>query len=123
MSFPVQKRSNSPFHFAVLLLGLCCWAVCHEGAIAAETSPTYDKDVRPILSQFCFKCHGPDDGQRQGGLRLDTKEGATSPVDSGHAAIVLGNVDKSELVRRILSEDAEIRMPPPSTKFMLTDAQ
>ena len=123
MSFPVQKRSNSPFHFAVLLLGLCCWAVCHEGAIAAETSPTYDKDVRPILSQFCFKCHGPDDGQRQAGLRLDTKEGATSPVDSGHTAIVPGNVDKSELVRRILSEDAEIRMPPPSTKFMLTDAQ
>ena len=123
MSFPIQKKSNSPFHFVALLIGISCWNGCSGSAIAADKSPTYDKDVRPILSQFCFKCHGPDDGQRQGGLRLDTKDGATSPVDSGHTAIVPGNVPKSELVRRILSEDADVRMPPPSTKFVLTDAQ
>ena len=123
MSFPIQKKSKFPLHVVALLIGISCCAGRSGLAIAADQSPTYDKEVRPILSQFCFKCHGPDDGQRQAGLRLDTKEGATSPVDSGHTAIVPGNVDKSELVRRILSEDAEIRMPPPSTKFTLTDAQ
>ena len=123
MSFPIQKRSYSPFHCAVLMLGLYCLPFLHEGVIAADKSPTYDRDVRPILSQFCFKCHGPDDGQRQAGLRLDTKEGATSIVDSGHQAIVPGNIDQSELIRRILSEDADVRMPPPSTKFIMTDAQ
>ena len=123
MSFPIQKKSKSPFHVVALLLGLYFWTDCQGGAIAADKSLTYDKDIRPILSQFCFKCHGPDDGQRQAGLRLDTRDGATLPVDSGHQAIVPGNLDKSELVRRILSEDGEIRMPPPSTKFVLTEAQ
>ena len=75
---------------------------------AEETSPAYDKEVRPILSQFCFKCHGPDDGQRQGELRLDQREGATSPAASGRRAIRAGDVESSELVRRIVSLDAAL---------------
>ncbi len=123
MSFPIQKKSNFPFLITALLIVISCGFGCSASAIAADQSLTYDKDVRPILSQFCFKCHGPDDGQRQAGLRLDTRDGATSIVDSGQKAIVPGNVDQSELVRRILSEDPDVRMPPPSTKFTLTDAQ
>ena len=102
------------------------WAlIVGSGSLRAaeETSPAYDKEVRPILSQFCFKCHGPDDGQRQGELRLDQREGATSPAASGRRAIRAGDVESSELVRRILSQDADEQMPPPSTKFGLTDAQ
>lgn len=90
---------------------------------AADAGPSYDKDVRPILSQYCFKCHGPDDGQRQAGLRLDTSAGATVVLESGKRAIVPGKSSESELLRRVVSDDPDERMPPVSTKFVLTDAQ
>jgi len=79
--------------------------------------------VRPILGKHCFKCHGPDDKQRQAGLRLDLREAATAPAESGATAIVPGHADKSELVRRLLSDDPDELMPPPAAKLPLTDAQ
>ena len=123
MPFSFPGKSNPTFYVPVFAFALACSVGGDGGAIAADKSPTYDKDIRPILSQFCFKCHGPDDGQRQAGLRLDTRDAATSPADSGQQAIVPGNLEKSELVRRVLSDDADVRMPPPSTKFLLTEAQ
>lgn len=91
---------------------------------ADEGKPSYDKDIRPILSQFCFKCHGPDDGQRQAGLRLDTKEGATAVLESGRRAIVPFHFVDSELVHRIYAHaNSDELMPPASTKFVLTDDQ
>ena len=91
-------------------------------AIAAD-APDYGRDVRPILSQFCFKCHGPDDGQRQAGLRLDTREGATAKSESGKTPISPKQPQLSELVRRIESVDPDEAMPPASTKRVLTAAQ
>ena len=89
-----------------------------------EPASRYDKDVRPILSQNCFKCHGPDDGQRQAGLRLDTRDGSTTVLESGKRAIVPGNRRvRVNCCERILAEDPDERMPPVSTKFVLTDAQ
>ncbi len=89
----------------------------------ADTGPDFNRDVRPILSQHCFKCHGPDDAARQSGLRLDLRERAVAAADSGLAAIVPGNTDQSELVRRISSKDESEMMPPPEAKRPLTDEQ
>lgn len=90
--------------------------------IMAE-DPDYGRDVRPILSQFCFKCHGPDETRREAGLRLDQSDEATKPAGSGERPIVPTEPDASELIRRINSADPDQHMPPPSTKLQLSDAQ
>jgi len=105
--------------FAATVLILSGWS---HTSFAAEPS-TFDQEIRPLLSQYCFKCHGPDDGQRQAELRLDTRDGATSKAASGRRAVEPGNLAASELVRRILSDDPDERMPPPSSKFILTSTQ
>src|SRR5262245_34573254 len=83
----------------------------------------FTRDVRPILSRHCFKCHGPDDKARQAELRLDTREGALKGGSSGEKAIIPGKPDDSELVRRILADDDVEVMPPPAAKLPLTAAQ
>ncbi len=86
-------------------------------------SINFDRDIRPILSDHCFTCHGPDTNKRQAGLRLDQKEGAFGSLDSGSHAIVPGQIDSSELVRRINSSDVDLIMPPPDQGKPLTKAQ
>jgi len=81
------------------------------------------RDVRPILAGHCLKCHGPDEDQRQGGLRLDLRDAALAAADSGERAIVPQKPDESELVRRILATDESEMMPPPAVKHPMTDAQ
>jgi hypothetical protein len=90
------------------------------GRLHAVEAPDFTREVRPILSQYCFKCHGPDDKTRKGELRLDIQEEALKPAESGAAAIVPGKAEASELVARILTDDEEKVMPPPSTKKALT---
>src|SRR6476646_4562701 len=93
-------------------------------APAATAAPVdYTRDVRPILSQHCFKCHGPDDNARKAGLRLDRRPGDMGKPKSGEATIVPGQPDASELVRRIESDDDTEVMPPPATKKPLSAAQ
>ena len=89
----------------------------------ADDAPDFSRDVRPILSQHCFKCHGPDDKTRKGGLRLDLRDSATKEAKSGAVALVPGQPDKSELVARIFSTDEDELMPPPSVKRTLTPEQ
>ena len=102
-------------------IGLCFAML--TGIATADDSVSYSRDVRPILSQYCFKCHGPDELTRHGGLRLDHPESAYGSGESGEIAIVPGSVDKSELVRRIESQDADEVMPPESSKLTLTETQ
>ncbi len=83
----------------------------------------FARDVRPLLSQMCFKCHGPDEKSRQGGLRLDVREDALRGGDSEKAAINLTNVRASEILARVSSTDPDTVMPPPSTKRTLTADQ
>src|SRR5436305_6192833 len=90
---------------------------------AAAAPVDYTRDVRPILSQHCFKCHGPDDNVRKAGLRLDRRPGDTGKTKSGEAAIVPGKPDASELVRRIDSDDDSDVMPPHATKKPHSAAQ
>jgi hypothetical protein len=84
----------------------------------------FNRDVRRILSDNCFKCHGPDAKERKGGkkgvgLRLDVPEGAFADL-TGHSAIVPRHPEKSELVRRITTDDPDDKMPPPESGKKLT---
>lgn len=83
----------------------------------------YNRDVRPILSNHCFACHGPDDKSRQANLRLDQRDRALAMLESGRVAIVPGKPDQSELLKRIASHDPDVVMPPPSTNKTLTVAE
>jgi hypothetical protein len=78
---------------------------------------SFNRDIRPILSDNCFACHGPDNANRQAGLRLDTVELATAELDSGSRAIVPEQIDESELIARIVSDDPDSVMPPPEAKI------
>lgn len=83
----------------------------------------FNRDIKPILSQNCFQCHGPDDATRAAGLRLDQFDGATKPAESGAAAIVANDPSHSELLERVASTDPELRMPPAETNKTLTAEQ
>lgn len=80
----------------------------------------FNRDVKPILSQNCFQCHGPDDAHRSAGLRLDVREGAVKPTESGSTAIVPGNSSQSEVFIRVSSHDADLTMPPADSGKLLT---
>src|SRR5579885_2850814 len=99
----------------ILVLAAAPWA--------AAGPVDYTRDVRPILSQHCFKCHGPDDNARKANLRLDRRPADMGMAKSGEPTIVPGKPDASELVRRIVSDDQSEVMPPPSTKKPLSPAQ
>ncbi len=72
----------------------------------------YNDDIRPILSDRCYSCHGPDAGQRQAGLRLDRETGAFAPSSAGEPVIARGEPGRSALLRRVRSSDPAVRMPP-----------
>src|SRR5262245_10476893 len=99
---------------------LMAWAAF--GCVLTTTEPTaaepplpavveFNRDVRPILADNCFACHGPDKNQRKADLRLDLEEGARADR-GGYAAVVPGKPEQSELVKRITAEDVKERMPP-----------
>jgi Protein of unknown function (DUF1553)/Protein of unknown function (DUF1549)/Planctomycete cytochrome C len=97
-------------------------------AVSAQTQPAatspvnFDREIRPILSNNCFRCHGPDVSSRVGGFRLDLREEATQAQTTG-APIIPGDPDKSELIQRIFSKDTNAIMPPQYANITLTDAQ
>ena len=103
-------------------------ACCLQSALLSACSlfadePNYNRDVLPILTTACFKCHGPDAGQREAGLRLDMRDAALLELDSGEKAIVPGRPDSSEIIRRATSDDPDEQMPPGGPRFVLTDVQ
>ncbi len=89
-----------------------------SGQVVAQKTVSFNRDVRPILANHCFACHGPDEENRESGLRLDDREAA---LDYG--AIVPNQPDESPLVARILSTDVDLLMPPPHHKKELTSDQ
>ena len=97
-----------------LILVLC--AV--PSASAGDGPVSYNRDVRPILSENCFYCHGQDPNHRKAGVRLDTKDGQRAGE-----LILPGKPDESELIRRILSDDLEELMPPPKSNRRLNPSQ
>jgi hypothetical protein len=104
---------------ALCLVG-ALWAWVHPGAGSAEANPEaigYNRRVRPLLSDRCFFCHGPDKAHRKSGLRLDVREAAIK-----EGAIVPGKPDESELVKRITTTDTDDLMPPAESHKSLTPA-
>lgn len=83
----------------------------------------YNKQIRPLLSDRCYQCHGPDEATRKGGLRLDLRDAALGKGESGQVAIVPGKPGDSALIARILSPDPEQKMPPPDSGKTLSDAE
>jgi hypothetical protein len=92
------------------------------GTVHGAAAPDFRKDVRPILSDNCFQCHGNDRTTRMAGLRLDTRDGAFSARKNG-APIVAGNPTKSLILQRITAKNPARRMPPPFAHKTLTPAQ
>ncbi len=93
-----------------------------QAGAAATASVDFQRQVRPILSDNCFHCHGPDEATRMVSLRLDTQEGAFEKRESG-SVIVPGNPNGSLLYQRITAKDAAQRMPPEASHKVLTDDQ
>jgi Protein of unknown function (DUF1553)/Protein of unknown function (DUF1549)/Planctomycete cytochrome C/Concanavalin A-like lectin/glucanases superfamily len=110
----VSRRCSLSGAVGVFLLAVA-------GAGAAPLS--YNKDIRPILFDNCFRCHGPDSASRKAGLRLDRFDEATKANEDGVAAIVPGDLSKSALVSRITTQDMDDRMPPPESHKELKPAQ
>jgi hypothetical protein len=90
---------------------------------AAAVKLDFARDVRPILANHCWACHGPDETSRAAGLRLDRRESALAALKDGKRAIVPGNLVDSALVQRIDHEKPSRRMPPLDFKKQITDAQ
>jgi uncharacterized membrane-anchored protein YhcB (DUF1043 family) len=112
---------EAPFAMVLLFLALL---LISTSSFAATGSGKIDfqRQVRPILSDNCFRCHGPDKGTRMAGLRLDLREGALALRKNG-AVIVPGKPDASLLIKRIYSDNPGFRMPPAFSHKTLTQEQ
>jgi hypothetical protein len=104
---------------AVAALLLCAVA----GSLRGAEPIRFSREILPLLSDNCFGCHGPDEQGRKGGLRLDTHDGALGQGKSGAPAIVPKDSARSEVIRRLLTADADDVMPPPKSNRHLTPAQ
>ncbi len=109
----------------LLLAGLVClgsvftpWARAGE-----DDSIDFGRDIRPLLSDKCFQCHGPNEQAREGGFRLDDRDSALGEADSGEHPIVPGNLEQSESYQRITAEDLDYRMPPEDSNKSLTEEE
>ncbi len=110
-----MRLFSIPFFLTASAMGVAC--------AQAASAPDFNREIRPILSDNCVRCHGPDESERKGGqngLRLDTLEGATEDLGGGGFAIVPGDPAKSELLMRVKSDDDEEIMPPRETGKTLT---
>jgi hypothetical protein len=93
------------------------------GSVAVAAPVKFNRDVRPMLSDTCFHCHGFDKSSRKGGLRLDLAEESQKPAKSGAIPIVPGKPEESEVMKRILSTDKDEIMPPPEAHKVLKPEQ
>ena len=109
---------SHPFRISAALAASAIFA----GAVRAEDTVQFNRDIRPILTENCYYCHGPDPGTRKEGLRFDRPEGFFEKRDAG-VPVVPGNAKESTLVERVLAEDADDIMPPPKSKKKLTAQQ
>jgi hypothetical protein len=125
----INPRAFASFRRAGGVVRTVKWSVFAAAAVhlgqslpAAAAAVDFDHDIRPILSDNCFKCHGPDEEARKAKLRLDQKSEAFRDRD-GIRAIVPGSRGDSELITRIFSDDPDEVMPPPKSRRTLTAAQ
>lgn len=106
---PVMKK--------LLLLTLLCWQVAVAGGEELPVEVDYNFHIKPILSDRCYRCHGPDATARQADLRLDLYAESLLTAGQGRAIIEPGSPQQSELYRRVASTDPQLRMPPDGAKL------
>ncbi|APZ95722.1 Planctomycete cytochrome C [Fuerstiella marisgermanici] len=111
------SRVRLLLHCVIALLAVL---PCSHTSIAGDVD--FNRDIRPILTNHCFQCHGPDDDSRQADLRLDQRAAAIAMLDD-HAAIVPGDAAKSGLIERVMADDVDMLMPPPEFGKPLTASQ
>lgn len=111
------RNTGTTMNRADLVISLIACGVVAAAASAGD-KPEYNRDIRPILSDACFACHGPDSAARKADLRLDVRDQA---IDM--SAWVPGDPDASEAIRRIFSTDPEEAMPPATSHKVVTDKQ
>jgi hypothetical protein len=99
---------------------LAAFALLSVG-LSAEVS--FNRDIRPIMSDTCFRCHGPDKGSRMAGLRLDLRDEATKTRRNGSTPIVPGDPEKSSILQRMFSDNPKKVMPPPYAHKELSEHQ
>lgn len=108
-----------PVHKEIWITAICFLVIPLLGLHGAEAKHLeFNRDIRPIITENCFACHGPDKNQRKAKLRLDVREVA---LEKG--AIVPGKPEESKLIERIFSDDSEEIMPPPKSRKVLSAAQ
>lgn len=112
-----MTRSAGRF-LSICPIVLGAWLLLPASGRTAEEPLEYNRDIRPILSDHCFACHGPDKNKRQADLRLDQREAALESK-----VLVAGQPDASELIARIDSSDPDTQMPPPAAHKPLTEQQ
>jgi mono/diheme cytochrome c family protein len=113
----------APPRRTLLLLAAIAVLLAPTLARADDAKVVFNRDIRPILSENCFACHGPDQKARKAKLRLDTREGALDDREARGPALVPGKQADSLVVQRIVSDDAEQKMPPPQSGKKLTAQQ
>ena len=115
--------------FGILILATITWNCSEKSAESIKLNGSdqisYNFHIRPILSDKCFACHGPDANKRESGLRLDTEEGAFAALKEspGKFALVAGNLEQSEVYHRIISDDPGELMPPPESNLSLSEKE
>jgi Protein of unknown function (DUF1553)./Protein of unknown function (DUF1549)./Planctomycete cytochrome C./F5/8 type C domain. len=118
------SRIGSIFLSVSVGLSLFSWCVtAAESAKKAAAHVDFNRDIRPILSENCYKCHGPDDGARKAKMRFDIRAEALKPAKSGEIPIVPGSPEKSQMVARITASDPDDRMPPIKSGKTLSSTQ
>jgi Protein of unknown function (DUF1549)/Planctomycete cytochrome C len=125
MNVPTRASVSWPNRFGIL--GLLALALGNAAPASAATSIAgpidFNRDIKPILSDACFACHGPDEKERKASLRLDVRDGVFRPAKSGAIPVVPKDLHKSELIRRLTTTDEDDRMPPAKATKQLSQAQ
>ena len=116
----LSRVLSSPTVSLTAIIGICL--AVPSPCFSAEPEIQFNRDILPILSDKCYHCHGPDEESREADLRLDILKGSTADL-GGHAAIVPGKPELSELITRISHEDKGEVMPPPKANKNLTDKE
>src|SRR3954452_1385607 len=109
-----SMRSAAAITLALLTFAALAPTVARAAA-AIPDKIDFNRDVRPIFTDTCFACHGPDKNARKASLRLDTKEGAFAALRGGKGHVIVpGKTAESEVYRRVSTSDSDDLMPPPS---------
>lgn len=123
MTLPNLRSIAQATHGAILVTICLCFVSLISLTPTRAQNIDFRKQIQPILSEHCWQCHGVDESTREGNLRLDIRESAIAGGESSKLAIVAGKASESEMIRRILSDDPDHVMPPPSLQKPLSKEQ